>query len=260
MQTSSPFRHLLFAFPSASRATGTWTYLALWLTRCPLEGRHGGLSAAYFPIAVMRSVSQVPSCPPTFPLYKARSLGSVTAPRGKLWNRTAGLVSGRADSAVRLLLIPYYPAYPSPIFFFFLFLITISPHHRSFLVALTLPGHCLSFSLCQAMRAKGISFCVNTKRNLRFKRGCANAPDSSSCFANCLSVSCPTSCQHLPKNRTKGKEKTVCLYSACIHACGYLHLSTLLAPLTRYAEEQVFQSTSDFISWSRWIRARGRFV
>lgn len=78
-----------------------------WLTRYPLEGRHGGLSAAYFPIAVMWSVSQVPSRPPTFPLYKARSPGSVTAPRGKLWNRTAGLVSGRADSAAWLLLIPY---------------------------------------------------------------------------------------------------------------------------------------------------------
>lgn len=66
----------------------------------------------------MRSLSQVPSRPPTFPLYKARSPGSVTAPWGKLWNRMAGLVSGRADSAARLPLIPYYPASPLSFSFF----------------------------------------------------------------------------------------------------------------------------------------------
>lgn len=111
------------AFPFASWTTDTWTYLVLWLTRYPPEGRHGGLSAAYFPIAVMRSVSQVPSRPPTFPLYKARIPRSSYAPEGKLWNRTAGLVSGRADSAVGLLIIPYYPARPCFFFFF------LSPYH-----------------------------------------------------------------------------------------------------------------------------------
>lgn len=131
--------HLLFAF----RATGTWTYLVLWLTRYPQGRRHGRLSAAYFPIAVMRSLSQVPSRPPTFPLYKARRPGSVTAPWGKLWNRMAGLVSGRADSAVRLPLIPYYPASPS---FFSPFLITVSLRPPSFIVALPVPGHSLSGS------------------------------------------------------------------------------------------------------------------
>lgn len=205
----------------------------------------------------MRSVSQVPSRPPTFPLYKARSPGSVTAPGGKLWNRTAGLVSGRAESAVRLLLIPYYPASPSSLFFFFPF----SYHHITspsiFYSELPLPGHSLSLSLCQVVREKRMSSCVDTKRNLRFKRGCANTPDSSSCSANCLSVSLVNTFQ---KKRKKSKGKNS-LYSACIHACGYLHnLSFLLASLTRYAEEQVFQSTSVFISWCTCNRARVRFV
>lgn len=82
-------------------------------THC--SGDTEAFPAAYFPIAVMRSLSQVPSRPPTLPLYKARSPESGTAPWGKLWNRIAGLVSGRADSAaVRLPLMPYYPANPAP--------------------------------------------------------------------------------------------------------------------------------------------------
>lgn len=210
MPTSAPFTHLLFVFPFPS-----WTYLVLWLTRYPRQGGHGGLSAAYFPIAVMRSVSQVPSRPPTFPLYKARSPGSVTAPGGKLWNRTAGLVSGRAESAVRLLLIPYYPASPSSLFFFFSF----SYHHITspsiFYSKLPLPGHSLSLSLCQVVREKRMSSCVDTKRNLCFKRGSANTPDSSSCSANCLSVSLVNTFQ---KREKKAKEKTVYILPAFMPA------------------------------------------
>lgn len=182
--------HALFAFPFASWATGTWTSLVLWLTRYPLEGWHGGLSAAYFPIAVMWSMSQVPSRPPTFPLYKARSPGSVTALRGKLWNRTAGPVSGRADSAVGLLLIPYYPACLSS---FFLFLITISLHPLLW-----------SHSLHQNTVSLFLSVDARKPFSAPRQRGtcvsCANTPDSSSCSANCLAVCGPIFSQHV-KNK-----------------------------------------------------------
>lgn len=163
----------------------------------------------------MRSLSQVPPRPPTFPLYKARSPGSVTAPWGKLWNRMAGLVSGRADSAVRLPLIPYYPASPLSFSFFSPFLITVSLRPPSFIVALPLPGH----SLSQAVREKIIYFCADTKRNLSFKRGCANTPGTSSCSATCLSASVAQSLlDTFPKGEKRRKGKNS-LFISCLHSC-----------------------------------------
>lgn len=168
-------------------------------------------------------------------------------------------MSGRADSAVRLPLIPYYPASPPSFSFFSPFLITVSLRPPSFIVALPLPG----LSLSQAAREKIISFCADTKRNLSFKRGCANTHRAP------VPVLQPASRPRSPnlfstpfqKEKKEGKEKTVCLYPACILACGYLHnLSFLSASLTRYAEEQVFPSTAVFISSSRRDRARGAFV
>lgn len=54
---------------------------------------------------------------------------------------------------------------------------------------------------------------------------------------------------------------TICWCCACIRACGYLHnMSFRLASLTRYAEEQVFQSTNTLISRGRCNCKRGRSV